>query len=83
MNDDPWEDEDGLSFPKLDDKLAPAKVAGVYLVNSVVLLPVGDSYKLARVLFQKCDSNRVTVGTAHKQPAMDIHVYESHSSICS
>ena len=74
--DDPWEDEDGPSFPELDDELAAAEAAGDYLVNSEVLLPVGDGHELARVLRRKRDSNGVPVGTAHKQPAMDTRVYE-------
>ena len=40
MNNGPWEDEDGPLFPELDDKLAAAKAARDYLVNSEVLLPV-------------------------------------------
>ena len=75
-NDDPWEDEDGPLFPELDNELAAAKAAGDYLVNSEVLLPVGDGHELARVLRRKRDSNGVPVGTAHKQPAMDTRVYE-------
>ena len=35
------------SFPELVDKLAAAKVAGDYLVNSKVFLPVGDRHELA------------------------------------
>ncbi len=44
MYNDPWEDEDGPLFPELDDKLSAAKAAGDYLVNSEVLLPVGDRH---------------------------------------
>ena len=44
MNNDPWEDENGPLFPELDDKLAAAKAAGYYLVNSEVLLLVGDRH---------------------------------------
>jgi hypothetical protein len=62
----------------LDDELAPAEAAEDYLVNSKVLLPVGGSHELARVLRRKCDSQGVPVGTAHKQPAMDTRVYEVH-----
>ncbi len=75
-NDDPWEDEDGPSFPELDDKLAAAKASGDYLVNSEVLLPLGDRHELARVLHRKHDSNGMLVGTAHKQPAMGTCVYD-------
>ena len=60
----------------LDDELAASKAAGGYLINSEVLLPVGDRHELARVLHRKRDSNGVPVGIAHKQPALDTHVYE-------
>ena len=63
MNNDPWEEEDRPSFPKLDDKLTPADAAKDYLVYSEVPLPVGDSHELARVLCWKCDSNSMPVGT--------------------
>ncbi len=76
MNHDPWEDQDEPSFPELDDKLAAAKTAGDYLVNSEVLLPLGYRHELARVLHRKRDSNGMLVGTTHKQPAMDTCVYE-------
>jgi hypothetical protein len=54
-NNGPWEDEDGPSFPELNDELAAAEAAGDFLVNTEVLLPVGNSQELARVLRQKCD----------------------------
>ena len=41
-NNVPWEDEDGPSFPKLDDELAAADMAGDFLMNTEVLLPVGN-----------------------------------------
>ena len=63
-------------FPELAEKFAAAEAAGAYLVNSKVLLPVGDRHELARVLCRKHDSNGLPVGTAHKQPAMDTRVYE-------
>ena len=63
-------------FPELDNKLAAAKAAGDYLVNSKVLLPVEDWNELARVLCQKRDLNGVPVGNTHKQHAMDTRVYE-------
>ena len=43
VNNDPWEDEDGPSFPKLDDELIAAKVVGDFLINTEVLLPVGNT----------------------------------------
>jgi hypothetical protein len=42
-NNDPWEDEDGPSFPELDDELKDAEVSGDFLVNTEVLLPVGNT----------------------------------------
>jgi hypothetical protein len=50
---DPWEDDDGPLFPKLDDELEAAEVAGDFLINSEVLLPVGNFVELARVLPRK------------------------------
>eukprot|EP00804_Cyclotella_cryptica_P004620 CCRYP_006942-RA/>CCRYP_006942-RA protein AED:0.23 eAED:0.23 QI:0/-1/0/1/-1/1/1/0/675 len=75
-NFDPWEDEDGPSFPKLDDDLAAVEAAGDFLVNSEVLLPVGNSQELAQVLCQKRESDGKVVGTAHHNPALDTRVYE-------
>jgi hypothetical protein len=76
-NTDPWEDNDGPLFPKLDYELDAAKAAGDFLMNSEVLLPVGNSQEIARVLHQKrnTDGWHVT-GTAHHNPALDTHVYE-------
>ena len=74
-NNDPWEDDDGPSFPELDDELATAKAAGDFLINSEMLLLVGDRHELAKVLHRKHDSNGMSMGTAHKQPAMDTCVY--------
>ena len=56
-NNDPWEDEGRSAFPKLNNELAPAKASRDYLINSEVLLPIGDSHKLTRLLHQKHDSN--------------------------
>jgi hypothetical protein len=75
-NYDPWEDEDGPSFPALDDDLAAADATGDYLIYSEVLLTVGNSHELARVVHQKSDANSVLVVTAHKQPALDSWSYE-------
>lgn len=60
-NYDPWVDEDRPSHPSLDDKLAATKAARDYLINSEVLLPVGDSHKVTWVLHQKHDHERQLV----------------------
>ena len=65
----PWEDEDGPSFPVLDDKLAAANATGDYLNNSEVLLPVGNSQELARVVCRKHDASGALIGITHKQSA--------------
>ena len=70
-NTEPWEDEDGPSFPKLDNELEAAEAAGDFLVNSEVLLPVGNSQELARVLRRKRDADGKVVGTTHHNPALD------------
>ena len=75
-NYDPWEDEDGPSFPALDEELAAADAAKDYLINSEVLLPVGDSQELARVIRRKRDGDGALIGTPHEQPALDTRVYE-------
>jgi hypothetical protein len=75
-NTDPWEDEDGPSFPELDDELEAAEAAGDFLMNSEVLLPVGKSQELARVLCWKRDADGKVMGTAHHNPALDSRVYE-------
>jgi hypothetical protein len=75
-NMDPWEDENGPLFPKLDDELEAAEVAEDFLVNSKVLLPVGNSQELARVLHRKRDADGKVMGTAHRNPVLDSHVYE-------
>ena len=75
-NYDPWEDEDGPSFPALDEELAAADAAKDYLINSEVLLPVGDSQELARMIRRKRDVDGALIGTPHEQPALDTRVYE-------
>jgi hypothetical protein len=45
-------------------------------VNSEVLLPVGNSQEIARVLRRKRDADGKVVGTAHHNPALDSCVYE-------
>ena len=42
------------------------------------MLPVGDSQELAHVVCRKRDANGALVGTAHKQPALDTHIYKVH-----
>jgi hypothetical protein len=76
VNMDPWEDDEGPSFPELDDELEAAKAAGDFLMNSKVLLPVGNSQELARILRQKQDTDRKVVGTSHHNPALDSCIYE-------
>ncbi len=56
-NVDPWEDDDRPSFSKLDDELEAAEAAGDFLINTEVLLPVGNSKELARVLRRKRDAD--------------------------
>jgi hypothetical protein len=76
-NNDAWEDEDGRpSFPELDDELKDAKASGDFLVNTEVLLPVGNTQELARVLHQKLDREGRPVGSSHWNPALDTRVYE-------
>ena len=45
-------------------------------MNSEVLLPVGNSQELARILCWKRDADGKVMGTAHHNPALDTHVYE-------
>ena len=54
-NNDPREDEYGHSFPELDDELIATKAAGDFLVNTEVVLLIGNSQELTRVLDQKRD----------------------------
>ncbi len=75
-NTDPWEDDDGPSFPELDDELEAAKAAEDFLVNSEVLLPFGNSQELARVLCRKWDADGQVMGTAHHNRALDSCVYK-------
>ena len=75
-NNNPWEDEDGPSFPKLDDELMATEVAGDFPVNTEMLLPVGNTQELARVFCQKSDQEGNQVGSAHWHAALDTHVYE-------
>jgi hypothetical protein len=73
---DPWEDDEGPLFPKLDDELEAAKAAGDFLMNSEVLLSVGNSQELASVLRQKRDADGKVMGTSHHNQAWDSCVYE-------
>ena len=45
-------------------------------MNSEVLLPVGNSQELARVLRRKRDADGKVMGTTHHNLALDSHVYE-------
>jgi hypothetical protein len=62
----------------LDDELMAAEAAGDFLVNTEVLLPVGNTQELTRVLCQKRDQEGNPVGLAHQNPALDTHVHEVH-----
>ena len=59
------EDEDAPLFPNLDNELTPVEAAEDNLINSEVLLPVGDFHELTRVLHQICDSNSMQIVTLH------------------
>jgi hypothetical protein len=76
-NMDPWEDNDGPSFPELDNELEAAKAAGDFLINSEALLPIGNLQELARVLHRKRDADGKVVGTTHHNPALDSCIYEA------
>ena len=43
----------GPHSPKLDDELKDTEASGDFLVNTEVLLPVGNTQELAQVLRQK------------------------------
>ena len=60
----------------MDNELDATKAAGDFLVNSEVLLPVGNSQELARVLHRKQNADRQVVGTVHQNPALDTCIYE-------
>jgi hypothetical protein len=62
---DPWEDDDGPSFPELDNELKDAEAIGDFLMNSEVLLSVGNLRELARVLCWKRDADGKVMGTTH------------------
>ena len=51
-------------------------MTGDFLVNSEVLLPIGNSQELARVFHQKRDADGKVMGTAHHNPALDSLIYE-------
>ncbi len=63
-------------FPELDDELDATEAAGDFLINSEVLMPVGNSQELARVFRRKRDADGKVVGTAHHNPALDSCIYE-------
>ena len=79
-NNEPWEYDDGPSFGKLDDELKDAKASGDFLVNTKMLLPVGNTQELAWVLHLKCNPDANPVGSAHGNPALDTCMYEVHFS---
>ena len=53
-----------------------AKAAGDFLVNTEVLLPIGNTQELARVLCQKRDQEGNPLGSALRNPALDTRVCE-------
>lgn len=71
-----WEDEDGPSFPDLDDELPEAQVTEDYLVNAEILLPRGAHEEKARVVSRKRDRDGNPVGEGNKNPILDTRVYE-------
>jgi hypothetical protein len=75
-NNEPWEDDDGPLFPKLNDELNTTEAAGDFLVNIEVLLLVRSTQGLARVLRLKQDPEGNLVGSTHQNPALDTCVYE-------
>lgn len=56
--------------------LWPSKQLGTYF-STEVLLPVGNTQELARVLHQKNDQYGNPMSSAHWNPALDNHVYEA------
>ena len=63
-------------IPELDDELKDTEVSGDFLVNTEVLLPIGNAQEPARVLRCKCNLDGKPVGSAHANPALNTHVYE-------
>jgi len=78
-NHNPWEDDDGLSFPDLDNELVAAEAAGDYYVNAEVLLPVGNSEERARVIGRKRDRDGHPIGDVHHNPLLDTSLYSTVS----
>ena len=75
-NNEPREDGDGPSFPKLDDELKDAEASRDVLVNSDVVLHVGNAQECARVLRHKRDPDRNLVGSARANPAVNTCIYK-------
>eukprot|EP00956_Cyclotella_meneghiniana_P018312 scaffold30420_cov55-Cyclotella_meneghiniana.AAC.1 len=75
-NYDPWEDDDGPSFPELNDELEAAEAAGDFYVNAEVVLPVANGEERATVIRRKRDSDGRPIGVANKNPALDTRLYE-------
>jgi hypothetical protein len=73
-NNEPWKDDDGPSFPELDDELKDAEASGDFLVNSEVLLPIGNAQELGRVLRCKRDPGGNLGDSAHANPALNTRV---------
>jgi hypothetical protein len=62
----------------LDDELNAVKADGDSLVNTEVLLLIGNTQQLARFSDQKRDQEGNPVDSTHQNPALDTHVYEVH-----
>ena len=77
-NTKPWEDDDGPSIPELDDELKDVEASGDFLVNSEVLLPIGNAQELARVLRRKRNLDGKPVGSAQTNPVLNTCVYGVH-----
>lgn len=55
-----------------------AKAAGDFIMNTEVLLCIGITHELARVLLQNHDQEQNPVGLTHRNPALDTCVYVVH-----
>lgn len=74
---EPWEDEDGPSFPELEEELEAAEAVGDFYVNAEVMLPTptGEEER-ARVVKRKRDHEGTPIGQANRNPLLDTRLYE-------